>query len=406
MSTLHDVIVVGGGIVGLATAAEVLRRRPGADVLVVEKEPAVGQHQSGHNSGVIHAGVYYEPGSLKARFCTEGAARTREFCTDKRIPFRDTGKVVVATTGPEVSRLAALTERARTNGLAVTPLSAGELREREPHIAGLAALHVHATGITDYAAVCRALASDISAAGGVVRTSTTVVAIDESPASVSLVLDEQGWRTALSARQVIVCGGLQADRLAAMSGLNTGSDTFQIVPFRGEYHRLPASRAGLIDALIYPVPDPALPFLGVHLTRTIDGGITVGPNAVLGLSREGYRRGSLNLRDLAAVARFPGTWQVARDHWRTGLAEQRTSWRRSAYLELVRRYCPELTVEDLLPEPAGIRAQAVLRDGTLVHDFLIRQTDRTVHVCNAPSPAATSAFPIAEHIVDLTTARA
>ena len=178
------------------------------------------------------------------------------------------------------------------------------------------------------------------------------------------------------------------------------------MPFRGEYHRLPASRAGLIDALIYPVPDPALPFLGVHLTRTIDGGITVGPNAVLGLSREGYRKGSVNLRDLAAVARFPGTWQVARDHWRTGLAEQRTSWRRTAYLELVRRYCPELTVEDLLPEPAGIRAQAVLRDGTLVHDFLIRQTDRTVHVCNAPSPAATSAFPIADHIVDLTTALA
>ena len=406
MSALHDVIVVGGGIVGLATAAEVLRRQPGADVLVVEKDPAVGQHQSGHNSGVIHAGVYYEPGSLKARFCTEGAARTREFCADKRIPFCDTGKVVVATTGPEVSRLASLTERARTNGLAVTPLSAGELREREPHIAGLAALHVHATGITDYPAVCRALASDISAAGGVVRTSTTVVAIDESPACVSLALDEQGWRTVQSARQVIVCGGLQADRLAAMSGLNSGAEVFQIVPFRGEYHRLPASRAGLIDALIYPVPDPGLPFLGVHLTRTIDGGITVGPNAVLGLSREGYRKGSVNLRDLAAVARFPGTWQVARDHWRTGLAEQRTSWRRTAYLELVRRYCPELTVEDLRPEPAGIRAQAVLRDGTLVHDFLIRQTDRTVHVCNAPSPAATSAFPIADHIVDLTTALA
>jgi L-2-hydroxyglutarate oxidase len=409
MSPLHDVIVVGGGIVGLATAAEVLRRRPGADVLVLEKEDAVGQHQSGHNSGVIHAGVYYEPGSLKARFCTDGAARTREFCTDKGIPFSDTGKLVVATTPVEVSRLSALTERARANGLAVTPLTAGELREHEPHIVGLAALRVHATGITDYPAVCRALADDISAAGGVVRTSIEVVAIDESPGSVTLTLrgrsPESGWRTAESARQVIVCAGLQADRLAAMSGLNHGADTFSIVPFRGEYHRLPASRDGLIEALIYPVPDPDLPVLGVHLTRTIDGGITVGPNAVLGLSREGYGKGSIDVRDLASVARFPGTWQLARTHWRTGLAEQHSSWRRGAYLELVRRYCPELTVEDLLPEPAGIRAQAVLRDGTLVHDFLVRRTDRTVHVCNAPSPAATSAFPIAAHVLDLAEAR-
>ena len=405
MSTVRDLIVVGGGIVGLATAAELLRRRPGADVLVVEKESAVGQHQSGHNSGVIHAGVYYEPGSLKARFCTEGAARTREFCTEKGIAFTNTGKLVVATTPVEVTRLSALTERARANGLAVTPLSAGELREQEPHIVGLAALRVHATGITDYPAVCRALADDISAAGGVVRTSTEVAAIDESSGSVTLTLrgrsGEKGWDTVESARHVIVCGGLQADRLAAMSGLNHGADTFSIVPFRGEYHRLPTSRNGLIEALIYPVPDPDLPFLGVHLTRTIDGGITVGPNAVLGFSREGYGKGSVDLRDLSDVARFPGTWQVARAHWRTGLAEQRSSWRRRAYLELVRRYCPELTLEDLLPEPAGIRAQAVLRDGTLVHDFLIRRTDRTVHVCNAPSPAATSAFPIAAHVLDL-----
>jgi len=407
---LHDVVVVGGGIVGLATAAEVLRRRPGADVLVVEKEDAVGRHQSGHNSGVIHAGVYYEPGSLKARFCTEGAARTREFCTDKGIAFADTGKLVVATTPVEVSRLASLTDRARTNGLAVTPLTAAELREQEPHVVGLAALRVHATGITDYPAVCRALAEDILAAGGVVRTSTEVAAIEEFPTSVTLTLrgrsGEDRWRTVESAKQVIVCGGLQADRLAAMSGLNNGADAFQIVPFRGEYHRLPASRAGLIEALIYPVPDPDLPFLGVHLTRTIDGGITVGPNAVLGLSREGYRKGSVNLRDLAAAASFPGTWQVARSHWRTGLAEQRSSVSRRAYLELVQRYCPELTVDDLLPEPAGIRAQAVLRDGTLVHDFLVRCSERTVHVCNAPSPAATSAFPIADHIVDLAFARA
>lgn len=404
---MRDVVVVGGGIVGLATAHEVLRRRPGADVLVVEKEPAVARHQSGHNSGVIHAGVYYAPGSLKARFCREGAAETREFCAEHAIPFVDTGKLVVATTPAEVARLAVLTERARANGLALTSLSGDELREREPHVAGLAALHVHATGITDYAAVCRALAASITAAGGEVRTSTTVEALDESSDAVQLTLSgENGWRTVEPARQVVVCAGLQADRLAAMSGLNDGPDAFRIVPFRGEYYRLPASRNDLVSSLIYPVPNPDLPFLGVHLTRMVDGGVTVGPNAVLGLSREGYRKGSVDLRDLADLARFPGTWQVARTHWRTGLAEQRDSWLRRGYLRLVRRYCPVLTLDDLLPEPAGIRAQAVLRDGTLVHDFLVRRTDRTVHVCNAPSPAATSAFPIARHVVDLATSAA
>ncbi|CAN7288609.1 L-2-hydroxyglutarate oxidase [Knoellia sp. LjRoot47] len=403
---MRDVVVVGGGIVGLATAHEVLRRRPGADVLVVEKEAAVAQHQTGHNSGVIHAGVYYAPGSLKARFCREGAEATREYCRDKRIPFSDTGKLVVATDAVEVERLEQLTTRARANGLAVTPLTGGELREREPHVSGEAALHVHATGITDYAAVCRALASDVAAAGGEVRTSTAVTGIAERSASVDLTLDRDGWESVEATRLVILCGGLQADRLAAMSGLNSGEDAFSIVPFRGEYFRLPESRDDLVDALIYPVPDPDLPFLGVHLTRMIDGGITVGPNAVLGLSREGYRKGSVDVRDVASWAGFPGMWRVARTHWRTGLAEQRDSWRRSGYLRLVQRYCPELTVEDLLPEPAGIRAQAVLRDGTLVHDFLVRRTERTVHVCNAPSPAATSAFPIARHVVDLATAAA
>ncbi|KGN34170.1 hydroxyglutarate oxidase [Knoellia sinensis KCTC 19936] len=403
---MRDVIVVGGGIVGLATASEILRRRPGADVLVVEKESEVAQHQSGHNSGVIHAGVYYAPGSLKARFCREGAARTREYCTEKRIPFSDTGKLVVATSTVEVERLSDLTDRARANGLTVTPLDGGALREREPRVAGLAALHVPSTGITDYSAVCRALASDISAAGGAVRTSTVVTAIDEASAAVTLTLRENGWETLESARQVIVCAGLQADRLARMSGLNHGRDTFQIVPFRGEYYRLPARRNDLISSLIYPVPDPDLPFLGVHLTRMIDGSITVGPNAVLGFSREGYRKGAVHPRDVATYATFAGMWHVARTHWRTGLAEQRDSWSRRGYLELVRRYCPDLTVDDLLPAPAGIRAQAVLRDGTLVHDFLVRRTGRTVHVCNAPSPAATSAFPIAQHVVDLLEPRA
>lgn len=397
---MRDLVVVGGGIVGLATAREVLIRRPGADVLVVEKETEVARHQSGHNSGVIHAGVYYAPGSLKARFCREGAEATREYCTDKRIPFSDTGKLVVATNRVEADRLERLTERARANGLVVTPLTGAELHEREPHVTGEAALHVHATGITDYVAVCRALADDIEAAGGEVRTRTAVTGLLESVGSVGVRLSRDRWETEELARQVVVCAGLQADRLAAMSGVNAGSDAFRIVPFRGEYYRLPTARNDLIDALIYPVPDPDLPFLGVHLTRMVDGGITVGPNAVLGLSREGYRKGSVNPRDVAALARFPGMWRVARRYWRTGLAEQRDSLVKAGYLRLVQRYCPELTVDDLLPEPAGIRAQAVLRDGTLVHDFLVRRTDRTVHVCNAPSPAATSAFPIAQHVAD------
>ena len=398
---MRDVVVVGGGIVGLATASEILRRRPGADVLVVEKESEVAQHQTGHNSGVIHAGVYYAPGSLKARFCREGAAETRDFCTEHSIPFSDTGKLGGATAAGGVTRRGARPERARANGLALTPLSGDELREREPHVAGLAALHVHASGITDYPAVCRALASRVSAAGGEVRTSTTVVSIAEGTDRVRLELDGARSTTSESARQLVVCGGLQADRLAAMSGLNSGPEAFRIVPFRGEYFRLPEPRNDIVSSLIYPVPDPDLPFLGVHLTRMVDGGVTVGPNAVLGLSREGYRKGSVDLRDVVDLARFPGTWQVARSHWRTGLAEQRDSWRRRGYLRLVQRYCPELTLDDLLPEPAGIRAQAVLRDGTLVQDFLVRRTDRTVHVCNAPSPAATSAFPIARHVVDL-----
>ncbi len=420
-----DVAVIGGGIVGLATALTLLQRRPGSSVVVLEKENEVGVHQTGHNSGVIHAGIYYEPGSLKARLCKAGATWTRRFCDEHGIEYRNTGKLIVATDDAELVRLDALYERALVNGLDVERVDAAELRRREPHVVGRGAVFLRSTGIVDYRAVCRAMATQIEASGGRVLLGTQVVGIHESLSEVGLDVVEASTtaaaprgRTAGSsrgagfgaaagrrtrpqtqrryARHLVVCGGLQADRLAALAGLRPD---FAIVPFRGEYYRLPEHRRDLVSTLIYPVPDPALPFLGVHLTLTMDGGLTVGPNAVLGMAREGYRKGSVNLPDLADILRYPGFWPLARTHLRTGVAEQWNSLSKRGYLGLVRRYCPELTVADLLPEPAGIRAQAVRRDGTLVHDFLLESTGRMLHVCNAPSPAATSAMPIADLIV-------
>lgn len=397
-----DFAVVGGGIVGLATALTLTRRRPGASVVVLEKEREVGAHQTGHNSGVIHAGIYYEPGSLKARLCKAGASWTRAFCDEQGIAYRDTGKLIVATDVRELGRLDALHERAQVNGLDVERIDAAELRRREPNVTGVGAVFLRSTGIVDYRAVCRAMAARVESAGGRIRLGARAVGIRETPSLVGLDVAGgdgvvgPGDAERVSARQVVVCGGLQADRLAALAGLRPD---FAIVPFRGEYYRLPAHRAGLVSTLIYPVPDPALPFLGVHLTLMMDGRLTVGPNAVLGFAREGYRKGSFDAADVADTLRFPGFWPLARAHLRTGVVEQWNSLSKRGYLGLVRRYCPSLTVADLLPEPAGIRAQAVLRDGTLVHDFLIRRTDRTVHVCNAPSPAATSAMPIADLVV-------
>ena len=407
MARAHDLTVVGGGIVGLATALTLLQRRPGADLLLLEKEDELARHQTGHNSGVIHAGVYYAPGSLKARLCTAGSRSTREFCDEHAVPYQDTGKLVVATTPAELSRLDGLHERSLANGLEVERIDAVELRRREPHVTGLGALAVAATGIVDYRAVSRAMADEIVRLGGTVRRGVEVTGIVESPGQVLLDTTEGGPADTapgrVRTRRLVVCAGLQSDRLAGIAGLRGGGGPaagIAIVPFRGEYYRLPDSRNGLIRSLIYPVPDPGLPFLGVHLTRTLDGGVTVGPNAVLGLAREGYRKGSVSGRDLADLLRFPGFWRVARRQLRTGAVEQWNSLSRRGYLGLVHRYCPELTVDDLLPEPAGIRAQAVRRDGTLVEDFLLVETDASVHVLNAPSPAATSAMPIAAHLAD------
>ena len=388
---VEDYLVVGAGIVGLATARALLLRRPGSRVLVLEKADDVATAQTGHNSGVIHAGIYYAPGSLKARLCRAGERATKDFCNVNGIRYETVGKLVVATDDVELERMARLEDRAAANGLELERLDAVRLRELEPHVRGVGALLSPATGIVDFREVARALAGEIVAHGGRVITRSQVRGITELSGEVAVDSDGGDFHT----HRLVACGGLQADRLAAMGGLEVD---FRIVPFRGEYFQLPASRAGLVERLIYPVPDPELPFLGVHLSPTIDGRITVGPNAVLGLAREGYPKGSVRLRDVTAFATFPGFWRFARANIRTGVAEMRDSAFRSGYLRAVRKYCPELTLDDLRPYPAGIRAQAVTRDGTSVEDFMFRETKRQLHVCNAPSPAATSAIPIGELI--------
>lgn len=393
MSPTYDFCVLGGGIVGVATAHRLLTEFPGASLVLVEKEATLGAHQTGHNSGVIHSGIYYPPDSLKARLCRAGAQWTKEFAAANDIPFQVCGKLLVATDSVERERMLALYERSIANGVEVESIDAAELARREPRIAGVGALFVPATGIIDYAKVTAALAAQVGDLGGKVLLDTTVEAITETDSAVTI----SGPNGAITAKTLVVCAGLQADRMARMAGIRTD---FRIVPFRGEYYRLPAERAGLVRTLIYPVPDPALPFLGVHLSPTIDGELTVGPNAVLGLSREGYRKGSVNRRDALEALSFPGLHRVARAHLRTGARELRNSLFKRGYLAECRRYCPELGLADLLPHRAGIRAQAVLADGTLVHDFLIERTPRSIHVLNAPSPAATSAMPIARHLVD------
>ncbi|MFD4458415.1 L-2-hydroxyglutarate oxidase [Nocardia sp. NPDC058480] len=392
-SGAYDFCVVGGGIVGVATAHRLLTEYPEASLVLIEKEASLGTHQTGHNSGVIHSGIYYPPDSLKARLCRAGAEWTKEFAAAHDIPFRECGKLLVATDSAEHERMLALYERSIANGVEVEAIDAAELRRREPRITGVGALFVPATGIIDYTKITAALAAQVEAMGGEILLDTPVDAITENVSAVTV----SGPTGSVTAGTLIVCAGLQADRMARKAGIHTD---FRIVPFRGEYYRLPAERSDLVRTLIYPVPDPALPFLGVHLSPTIDGELTVGPNAVLGLSREGYRKGSVNRRDAIDVLSFAGVRRVARDHLATGVRELRNSVFKRGYLAECRKYCPELTTGDLLPHRAGIRAQAVLRDGTLVHDFLIERTPRSIHVLNAPSPAATSAMPIAEYLVE------
>ncbi|MNM97287.1 L-2-hydroxyglutarate oxidase LhgO [compost metagenome] len=342
---------------------------------------------------MIHAGIYYAPGSLKAELCKRGALATKDFCREHGIAFDVCGKLLVASNPLEMQRMQALYERSQLNGLKVERLDASELRRREPNIAGLGALFVDATGIVDYKQVCDAMAKVIEQAGGEVRLATTVQAIREFGDHVEVCDHSQTWH----ARQLVACAGLQSDRLARLAGVKIDH---QIIPFRGEYYRLPASKNQIVNHLIYPIPDPQLPFLGVHLTRMIDGSVTVGPNAVLGFGRENYRKFAVNWRDVAEYVRFPGFWKTIWNNLGSGTTEMKNSLFKHGYLEQCRKYCPSLQAGDLLPFEAGIRAQAVMRDGTLVHDFLFAETPRMVHVCNAPSPAATSAIPIGQMIAE------
>lgn len=390
---VFDYCVIGGGIVGLATTMELLKRRPGSGIVVLEKEGSLAQHQTGHNSGVIHAGIYYVPGSLKAELCRRGALATKSFCDEHGIPYEVCGKLLVATNTLEAERMNALFERAKKNNIDVERLDAVELKRREPNIVGVGALFVKSTGIVDYKQVSGAMGNVVRVAGGEIEFGINVDSIKESPNEVTIAAGDRRW----IAKRLIACAGLQSDRLARIAGCKI---EHQIVPFRGEYYRLPANKNNIVRHLIYPIPDPDLPFLGIHLTRMIDGGVTVGPNAVLGFSREGYPKFSFDLKDVREYSAFPGFWKTIKANLKSGVIEMRNSLFKQGYLKECQKYCPSLTLEDLLPEKAGIRAQAVMRDGTLVHDFLFVQTDRMLHVCNAPSPAATSAIPIGEMIAD------
>ncbi|WP_321285172.1 L-2-hydroxyglutarate oxidase [uncultured Vibrio sp.] len=393
MKSVYDYIVVGGGIVGVSTAWQLQQRHPDRSILLVEKESGYAMHQTGHNSGVIHAGVYYAPGSLKADFCKRGVEATIAFCAEHGIPVENCGKLLVATSEQEVERMNALYERCHINGIEVELLDQAQLKLAEPNITGLGAIYVKTTSIVDYRLVTEHMAREFQKLGGQVSLRTQVVAIDEKDQEVQLTCVSDGQSMQLNCKMLMTCSGLMADRMTKMMRIKTD---FQIIPYRGEYYRLDNKHNNVVNHLIYPIPDPDLPFLGVHLTRMIDGSVTVGPNAVQGWKREV----NFSFRDTWRMLRFPGFWKVTKKHLKTGLEEFKNSWWKSGYLQLVNKYCPTIQVEDLKPHPAGIRAQAVLSDGTLVHDFLFAETARSLHVCNAPSPAATSAIPIGEYICD------
>ncbi len=384
-------VVVGGGIVGLATALAVTEREPGASVAVLEKEAAWASHQTGHNSGVLHSGIYYAPGSLKARLCQEGNAALRSFCRAEGVAYEVCGKLIVATSAPELAGLAALERRAGEHGLAVERLGPAGITDREPHAQGLGALHLASTGIVDFRLVAEAMARVLTARGTSLQRSTRVTGWRESARS-TVVETDQG---PVTGRFVVNCAGLHADRVARLSGVDPGAS---IVPFRGEYHELRPERSHLVRGLLYPVPDPTLPFLGVHLTRGIDGIVHAGPNAVLALDREGYRRRDVDVGDLAELATSPALWRLARRHLRTGIDEVLRSLSRERFARSLQRLVPEIEAGDLLPAPAGVRAQALRPNGELVDDFLIVEGPRSLHVGNAPSPAATSSLAIGRHL--------
>jgi len=391
LTTMYDFIIVGGGIVGMSTAWQLKQKQPQARILVLEKEPDIGMHQTGRNSGVIHAGIYYEPGSLKADFCYRGVEETMQFCRERNIPYQQCGKLLVATNDAEVKQMETLFQRCQLNDPMTSMFGKAQLQSREPTISGEAAIFSPRTGIVDFRLVCKAMAAQFVADGGDLVSGVEVTGIDEQDDHIKVSGKDDNYE----AKFLIACAGLMADRIARMQGIEID---FELIPFRGEFYRIDPALAAGLNHLVYPIPDPALPFLGVHLTRRIDGDVIVGPNAVLSLKREGYGKFEISREDLLAMIRFPGFWKVIRQNLRPGLRELSESWFKSAYVQRVRKYLPQIRTSDLHPFPPGIRAQLVTRDGGIVDDFLFESTARSLHVCNAPSPAATSAIPIGEHI--------
>jgi L-2-hydroxyglutarate oxidase LhgO len=389
------VAVVGGGILGLATARLLLDREPDTELTLFEKEAGLARHQTGRNSGVVHAGIYYEPGSLKARLCRRGSALMRAFCEEHGVPYEACGKVVVATHEDELGRLDRLWERAQANGVpGIRRLDEAQLAEVEPNVAGIAAIHSPETAITDFGAVANALAGEVRRQGGRIEVGRTVARIRPEAARV-VIHSADGAETEFD--RAVVCAGLQADRLARGAGQPAEP---RIVPFRGEYWRLPPERASIVRGLVYPVPDPALPFLGVHLTRRIDGSVLIGPNAVLAGAREGYRGRNVDVGDMVDTLTWPGTWGVFRRHWRSGIRELAGAVSKREFVRQARRYVPSLDPDHVVRAPAGVRAQAIDRNGAMVDDFRIGISDRVVWVRNAPSPAATSSLAIAEELLE------
>ena len=390
----YDIVIIGGGIVGTSVAWQLRQAWPSADMLLIDKEDAVARHQTGRNSGVIHAGLYYQPGSMKARFCREGVAASIWLSKEYGIRYEQCGKLVVATQDDEMHRLRAIFENSKINGIQVEMLDKSAFREREPRITGVGAILSPSTGIADYAGINQCYAKQFEGNRGEILFGTEVRDLVEDPDAITIVTDNAEIRT----RYLIVCAGLQADRLAGMMGL---ADDFRIIPFRGEYYSLGPDKNDIVKHLIYPVPNPGLPFLGVHLTRMIAGNVTLGPNAVFSLARESYEANRLSMRDFVSSVSWGGLWKLAAKYPTHGFKEFYNSISKRRYLSLCQRYCPELTLGDLHPYRTGIRAQAVARNGVMIHDFVMKSSKRAVHICNAPSPAATSSLPIGRHIISV-----
>ncbi len=395
----YQVCVIGGGILGLATAMQLTQSYPGCRVAVLEKESRLASHQTGHNSGVIHSGIYYKPGSHKARLCVEGGKLLKRFCDEHGIRYELCGKVVVATHPSELGRLDNLFQRAQANGVeGVEVIGPDRLKEIEPHAYGIKALWVPVTGIVDFKEVARAYAEVVTSNGGEILTSTRVVGISRANGLLHL----ETSRGAIRTQHLINCAGLYSDQVARMMGVKPPA---RIVPFRGEYYTLRPQSHHLVRGLIYPVPDPRFPFLGVHFTRRITGEVEAGPNAVLALAREGYTKGRINLAEFLGTLGYGGFWAMARRYWKVGIAEMHRSFSRAVFLKDLQRLVPDIKDEDLAPGGAGVRAQALGRDGSLLDDFVIEETENAVHVLNAPSPAATASLAIAKYIVGLAAKR-